>query len=213
MASVRHLGLFPFCVNNFTGWSKEAAFAAFWRVKSWVVTSSSGNEYVPPSGLILKYKAISENNGASISVPDLDETSLVCSGGGIEFRNVWLAETFIFGEETYDLYEVLTLGVYSDGARAQMSVYQSINEIGGGVNFESDEGSLGSLAGSCVVRFNDAVGNQQTVEFPLYNRFAEETGTLNLEIDAEEYWGYDPGDGNGPIYSDTTGKQLRSFPN
>lgn len=34
--------------------------------------------------------------------------------------------------------------------------------------------------------------------------------TMNIE--AVEYWPYDPEDGNGPIYDSTTGAQLRPFP-
>jgi hypothetical protein len=33
-----------------------------------------------------------------------------------------------------------------------------------------------------------------------------------LEIEAVEYWPYDPGDGGGPIYDKDTGAQLRAFP-
>lgn len=36
------------------------------------------------------------------------------------------------------------------------------------------------------------------------------TGTINIE--ATEYWPYDPNDGGGPIYDSTTGAQLRPFP-
>lgn len=35
--------------------------------------------------------------------------------------------------------------------------------------------------------------------------------TGSVEIRAEEYWPYDPGDGGGPIYDSVTGEQLRSF--
>ena len=33
-----------------------------------------------------------------------------------------------------------------------------------------------------------------------------------LEIEADSYWEYDPGDGGGPIYDKDTGAQLRAFP-
>lgn len=39
------------------------------------------------------------------------------------------------------------------------------------------------------------------------------TETLtNLRIEPSEFWEYDPGDGLGPIYDKTTGRQLRAFP-
>ena len=35
---------------------------------------------------------------------------------------------------------------------------------------------------------------------------------MEVVLEAIEYWPYDPGDGGGPIYDTTTGKQLRPFP-
>ena len=35
---------------------------------------------------------------------------------------------------------------------------------------------------------------------------------MDVAITAIEYWPYDPNDGGGPIYSTTTGAQLRDFP-
>jgi hypothetical protein len=35
---------------------------------------------------------------------------------------------------------------------------------------------------------------------------------MNVSVNAIEYWPYDPGDGDGPIYDSATGEQLRPFP-
>lgn len=37
-------------------------------------------------------------------------------------------------------------------------------------------------------------------------------GNSYLRMQPAEYWPYDPGDGEGPIYDKDTGRQLRAFP-
>jgi hypothetical protein len=49
---------------------------------------------------------------------------------------------------------------------------------------------------------------------PIYavNELGDGSLSISISLVAEEYWPYDPGDGEGPIYDSATGAQLRAFP-
>lgn len=53
----------------------------------------------------------------------------------------------------------------------------------------------------------------QSFTTPFYARNSTGGGSLSISgsLVAEEYWPYDPEDGDGPIYDSTTGAQLREF--
>jgi hypothetical protein len=54
----------------------------------------------------------------------------------------------------------------------------------------------------------------QTFSSPIFaiNNRGGNVMDINVTLEAEEYWPYDPGDGGGPIYDSATGEQLRPFP-
>ena len=56
------------------------------------------------------------------------------------------------------------------------------------------------------------LGQNFTAPFYANNTLGSNDLTISASLAAEEYWPYDPNDGGGPIYSSTTGTQLRDFP-
>ena len=56
------------------------------------------------------------------------------------------------------------------------------------------------------------LGQNFTTPFYANNTLGSTDLTISASLVAEEYWTYDPNDGGGPIYSTTTGAQLRDFP-
>jgi hypothetical protein len=61
------------------------------------------------------------------------------------------------------------------------------------------------------------LGQTFSTEIYAYNSRSTVAGfannlSISVDLEATEYWPYDPGDGGGPIYDSATGVQLRAFP-
>lgn len=73
--------------------------------------------------------------------------------------------------------------------------------------FEGNTGSYGIFTYSLL---------GQVFEVPLFARNFlvgnDNSLSISASLEAIEYYAYDPGDGDGPIYDSVTGEQLRSFP-
>jgi hypothetical protein len=209
MASVRHIGLFPFCILNpandpnssFKQMEMSIGLGLYfwWRVKTWTVDSASliilpgEDDPGDPSPVVI------ETGEMTIELPTggiSSEKELVCPkqkqfGVGNSFDQIAVTlRIFPSANESGDL-----IKMHIDvRASLQTTTY-----------FYGDGGTIGpNEVGTCTITIQG-----QSVTFPIGGDFA---GTGSLAISATEYWPYDPGDGGGPIYDSATGAQLRSFP-
>jgi len=207
MATVRHLGLLPFCIRPAGTYddlvsmevSQDLALSLWWRVKKWNVDSASltiisdegsPSEITMPTGQM------------SLELPEdglASEKNLVCP----------YTRQFGVGPGGPGPGDVgIRLRIFARAQRGSgdsISMEVDVNAIGGTVQwFLGDGGAVENEIGTCTL--TSAAGSKQ---FALGSDF---NGTASVEISAVEYWPYDPGDGGGPIYDTATGQQLRSFP-
>ena len=138
MASVRHIGLFPFCISDLNGLSPEVATAVFWRVKSWRVSSVSSNleGFEPPVGLILEPR---------LSSAVEDEKGLVCKTF-MEYEG-----DFSTGDPMGIPLESLLIAIGSYEQKFGISVGTGVSEIVGSLGaLTGGETGDGSLAGTAT---------------------------------------------------------------
>ena len=213
MASVRHINLFPFCVEptdnpNFTremAVSRDLALSFWWRVKNWQVDLAELTvipeddppySYSMPTGEMTMVTPPAIPDG--INPPLESEKNLVCKlnrqfdvGGADPFNDVGIRMRIRPGAAQSDELIKMEVDVFAN-LYTQVLFYANGSSI---VPNEIGTGSIETEAG--------------IVTFPIGSDF---NGSALLEISAEEYWPYDPNDGGGPIYDSTTGAQLRGFP-
>jgi hypothetical protein len=192
MASVRHLGLFPFCAlenddpvgantHYPIGVNIETAMRWYWRVKTWSVNGSIT-------------KVTTSTITGDLSVQAGSEKVLVCEGGLFDQIN---------DDGTSVAILFFTSVVKRDGLYYPELVAEFQGAAGGPILHTLEDG-----AGTSPVS-----GNFFTFDGIAVPSFLGNGGTAAfLNIEAQEYWPYDPGDGLGPIYNATTGEQLRQFP-
>ena len=215
MATVRHLGYFPFCLPlsnpvdtepNFGYANLASAIAFFWRVKKfkWSATLSDG---VSNSALC---------SSTFTRIAD-SEKNLVCfdqySNNGL--ADYYTVDNTIDGPYDYDGFMAINsrfVWIKKEGnsTEQQVKVYFSIG-------FEGSSAAL--RHGWRVVVAEPEIGeaSAELVEYKfgkkllnLWTNTGEEFAEPTFEV--LEYWPYDPEDGLGPIYDSTTGAQLRPFP-
>jgi hypothetical protein len=213
MATVRHLGLLPFCfsfsevpevIATFgvstpypIGLDVKTLLRWYWLVKRWTVSASltgTGFRGVPISTSL----EVTFFNGNNYSPELTTEKQLVCRrnvvypgdtepGEGIPFSLLMFDEGVQKVDEVY--YPSLSLG-YTNGAGF---IGTSLVEPG-------------SVSGGTIIM------DGLTLPSWLYGQFAPITSG-SITVTPSEYWPYDPLDGKGPIYDSVTGAQLRGFPN
>ena len=208
MASVRHLGLFPFCILDPANdpnsslvqmeMSVDLGLYFWWRVKKWTVDSASldvipGEDDPGGGGPIFI-----ETGEMTIGLPAegiSSEKELVCP----KQRQFGVGDTF-------DQVGV-TLRIFPSANQSGNLIKMDIDvraSIQTTTYFYGNGGAVGpNEVGTCIITVQD-----QNLTFPIGGDFA---GTGSLAISATEYWPYDPGDGLGPIYDSATGSQLREF--
>lgn len=202
MATVRHLGLFPFCsaaAKPPLELSLEDALAMWWRVKRWQVKNStiSGSSTDPIAGELLPTVD-----------PPANESGLVCSKYVREYVLAYVFDSTAPFESLLRLSLEPFITTEDKKAWVTLSITDAITEIGGTGAATGGESGDGSPAGTARLFI---LGRQYLV--PMFNRFAGGTVTCDITIEPLEYWPFDPGDGGGPIYDSATGQQLRAFPN
>lgn len=200
MATVRHIGYYPksleLCyVQSIDDVSAHLPFTStleellsfYWRVKRWrISTVGDGIEGdADPQPFSYDYSVV--------SVPAESEKHLVCGqnilgwtyDNGAPANNddsLWVYEQQTALVGNYPFFGVRASGVLSYDGGADYEVVGSVY--------------FGSRSWPCYgIRIAEYYVN-----------------SADITISAEEYWPYDPGDGGGPIYSSTTGSQLRAFP-
>jgi hypothetical protein len=189
MATLRHLGLFPFCViekdpqetvfpNIYSvGLNLETTLDLFWRIKKWRVEV----------GVVSGFSDIATVDARpSVTL----ESSLVCAGE-IDITQFNTAFDPGSGEDAWGFFlfsqtapEILPPLLFYDNIYypAIISVFGA--DIGDAVTWDQNDKSLSLVA----------------------------SGSNFLKAQPEKWWPYDPGDGGGPIYDEDTGAQIRDMP-
>ena len=203
MASVRHLGLFPFaCVEQapvlspeipdlYQPMSLEQLMALFWIVKVWRASVTSGG--VPPF--------TGQANLSRLQYTINKETDLICVGADNPF--VFTSYDPVWGGGSF------TLGGIVDGESGTIkrtgAIYYPVFSAGAS-DFDIYTAGLYSLPLTGTTTLD--LGAFGTLEWGAYGG----TSPVTIEIKAIEFWPYDPNDGLGPIYNSATGAQIRTFP-
>jgi hypothetical protein len=221
MATVRHLGLFPFCftIKESATFStendiKEKAVPMWWRVKEWRLESTVTARSLKPNPATGQF--VEQTNSATdfFDVQILhglqSEKNLVCLIPFFSnvFQHFFTAATDFdtIGLDDID-YEALTLIV---GPEFEFYLAND-NRYGAGTQQPGED--VGSLSVNYAeISFSAPMYKEEKYEpedgFNIATEVVGYTGSLT----AIEYWPYDPEDGGGPIYDSATGAQLRDFP-
>jgi hypothetical protein len=136
--------------------------------------------------------------------------SAIASGGsqsGVAGTGIFAEYTFFIGGGTPAFYRLDTEGNVSQVSTPFTFQVNTTRWKIRAVPFVGNTGSYGTLTYSLL---------GQTFTAPLYARNSlvgnDNTLSISASLTAAEYWPYDPGDGDGPIYDSATGEQLRGFP-
>jgi hypothetical protein len=209
MATVRHLGLFPWCVPTveenlaYSFWPGPVELATalkwYWRVKKWrFIGEATDGSVTVSQNQIITNNASYELGEFSVEQPTT-EKGLVCDYGTRAIYNDGQDDEF--GLYLYDEIADPRAIRYND------ETYPSV------IAFIWVDGILFSTASIP----NAAAFGLATIDGTAFNlTTGDETVTpgfsASITITPEEYWPYDPGDGLGPIYDSATGAQLRPLP-
>ncbi|NBW13477.1 MAG: hypothetical protein EBR82_36275 [Caulobacteraceae bacterium] len=218
MANVRHLGLFPWCLNADEQFFKGSdisskAVPMWWRVKKWKLES----EYTAKSNL-------QETNYAEIKFFDITTlTKQIVVDDEIQIVTLYSAETdlvcggVIYDEESKQSYRVgadhlfpFSMPLLNTDTYVKLGPKFDFQVLGDDINGATVAGD-GQILGNLALNY---CGLSFSIPLKLLGNFGglSELTSINCTLEAVEYWRYDPGDGLGPIYDSQTGKQLRTFP-
>lgn len=208
MATVKHLGLFPFCFDPDQSYFKtkkdllNIAVPMWWRVKRWTLQHTR---------VILSGDEITTHNYTDI----LDVTNTlyaVENNIAIETELDFVCLDRGWGEVGNHLWRV------SGGADSVIwlgpNFYILIDDddmVG------ADTASDANPKAGEITLTMDILGVSKIIS--LYYTYVPYIGgfidllSVSGTLEPLEWWEYDPNDGKGPIYDKDTGKQLRAFPN
>jgi hypothetical protein len=204
MASVRHLGLFPWCVNEEISYFKgtdiaEYAVPMWWRVKRWSLETT----YTIFAGFADPPVSETYSSSNIFNIPSVyqSETDLI-TAGSLPGTTIKIPSDFTFG---FVLQGFLLDGALVLGPNFAFSADAQDME---GISTSGQYGQRGSLSVSyCGLEFIAPL----KLDAPDFETLYDLTN-MDATLTATEYWPYDPGDGKGPIYDSATGEQLRGFP-
>jgi hypothetical protein len=234
MASVRHLGLFPWCFDLATSTFNsdellEYAVPMWWRVKEWTLESTVTilTNSDPPGSTTYSSTNMLKITDLPINIATENtfekETDLVCAGvlplsflrrpNDWQFNSVDVLST---GDAGWFNYGQLRIGTSFDFALPTGSDTTGVAVADG--HFAIESGYDGPTLGLIECVFCGLSFSKEMKRQPIYldpdggpGSLAEVT-SCDFVLSATEYWPYDPGDGKGPIYDSATGAQLRGFP-
>jgi hypothetical protein len=207
----RSLNLFPFCVSTdpedsayaYIPMSLELAMAAYWRVKNWQVAAASFFYEIDIEEDPIEFdlgaaqlEMVSPEGGIA------SEESLVC---GVSRQFSYDSDPSTEGYSPF-----CTFSLFPDARQAgSLVALAMVFRLGTSQAAETQISNPGDGAhiGDGILEF---LGEQ--VPFPMYENVFTNVSGLDFKISAAEYWPYDPGDGDGPIYDPVTGAQLRPIP-
>ena len=204
MASVRHLGLFPWCVNEEISYFKgtdiaEYAVPMWWRVKRWSLETT----YTIFAGFADPPVSETYSSSNIFNIPSVyqSETDLI-TAGSLPGTTIKIPSDFTFG---FVIQGFLLDGGLVLGPNFAFSADAQDME---GISTSGQYGQRGSLSVSyCGLEFIAPL----KLDAPDFETLYDLTN-MDATLTATEYWPYDPGDGKGPIYDSETGEQLRGFP-
>lgn len=204
MSSVRHIGAFPFCPQPYSSTGDDSerwpapidlpvAMEWYWRVKKWKIVA----EYTYDDGGGTTQSGTHEGY---ITVPEADERDLVCE------RTAGLSYEYSGGDFEYIAVNFLTpvsagYEVTTDGSLFRPQFDASLYGT-------ADRGILSTISATGL-----SSGGAVTLDgIDVDSYVSIYTTSASIVVTPEEYWPYDPGDGDGPIYDTGTGEQLRDMP-
>jgi hypothetical protein len=214
MASVRHLGLFPWCFDPTTSFfSKEDllkyAVPMWWRVKEWTLDATADvlANSDPPStetysdSFVFRITDYPLRAG-SASTFQTEKDLVIAGKAGTSLGTLGPAYDWSFDALLGDFALELTLTIGPNFEfRAFSGDTPPVATNGGGAQ-------VGSITSNfCGLSFSAPIKRVLPFVDSLYV-----ITSLDATLTATEYWPYDPGDDDGPIYNSTTGAQLRGFP-
>jgi hypothetical protein len=243
MASVRHLGLFPFCVVDASKRKTNSgnpiplgdgtlyplqipiseAILWYWRIKKWKIEASITYQSGPNGAIetVSDDKTIISHADGFENVP-LNEKFLVCpketnldTAGNLDSVQFVLFSLIVGAVGTNDPFTKERI-FHNDETEFLKNVWPSL------FIYASYFGGLyvSSIVVGNVNSESSKRGGLITIETRenLYtvDSYVPDTAEFvdgEIKITATEYWPYDPQDGLGPIYDKDTGAQLRPFPN
>lgn len=221
MAAVRHLGLFPWCVDQDTSFFKgqdlkSKAVPIWWRVKKWDFAVSG--EYLVFGLDSDSFSDTDVFDVTELTIRDGHEETFAKEQDLIRAGVFFSSEAFpVFNQATQQFDYVNTVRlprdhVFATDAGPMVDSFVKIGPHFECLFFGDDLFSVSTSGGEGVgpVGSFSVSMNELTFVVPLYAN--EDVTEFNSSITATEYWPYDPGDGMGPIYDTSTGQQLRPFP-
>jgi hypothetical protein len=216
MAAVRHLGLFPWCVDpalTFFGTEdaiREKAVPMWWRVKEWKLeaTASVLANSDPPSTETYSDSFVFKITDIPLRLLSTStfqtETDLVVAGkagsglGGLGPAYDWSFDALL-GDPEENIVLELSLTI---GPNFEFSAFGAdTRSVSSNGKFEE----IGSITSNfCGVSFSAPLKYNFAYHESLYVITSFES-----TLTATEYWEYDPNDGRGPIYNSSTGAKIR----
>ena len=218
MAAVRHLGLFPWCVDpasTFFGTEdaiREKAVPMWWRVKEWTLeaTWSVLANSDPPSTETYSDTLVFRITDLTINFfPTTDkfqtETDLVVAGKlGVPFLSGlgspydWSFHALLGNPEV----EIALETSLTIGPLFELSLFASDTPR---VTTNGDGAQVGSITSNfCGLSFSAPIKRVLPFVESLYV-----ITSFECTLTATKYWEYDPNDGGGPIYDSSTGDKIR----
>ena len=208
MATVRHLGLLPFCLSFSAasggygsgtlgtsspypiGLNAETLLRWYWRVKRWTLSATLTGTGFGGTPISTSFEDTFFNGNAYISELTT-EKQLVCERG-----------VYYPG----DIESPAIFQMFGEGVQKAEELYYPSLSFGytNGAGFIGTSLVPGSVSGGTIIM------DGLTLPSWLFGQFAPITSG-SITITPAEYWPYDPNDGGGPIYSSSTGAQLRDF--
>jgi hypothetical protein len=209
MATVRHLGLFPFCILDPANdpnsslvqmeMSVDLGLYFWWRVKKWTVDSAS-LDVIPGED--------DPGGGGPIFI-ETGEMTIELPAGGISSEKELVCpkqRQFVVGNSFSQV--AVTLRIFPRANQSGDLIKMDI-DVRASIQTTTYFYGNGGEAAPHIVGTGTITVQDRNLIFPIGGDFE---GTGSLAISATEYWPYDPGDGGGPIYDSVTGAQLRGFP-
>jgi hypothetical protein len=210
MASVRHLGLFPFCIVNEypedisaevfpIGVELERVIKWFWRVKKWKAVytiDDYSNEVIFWNNSVSTFVLNPGGDNYWETLNPESEKDLVCKKR--TNYNIYFTDSAPLGFSSFAFH------MFGSVVR-QGDLYYPVFDC------NAFYGTNGIVTNSAIF-FGDLIPINIDFDGITVPAFLLNTDSGSLSISIHEYWPYDPGDGGGPIYNSATGAQLRAFP-
>jgi hypothetical protein len=214
MASIRHLGLFPWCFDPATSFFSKAdllkyAVPMWWRVKEWTLDATAdilANSDPPAtdtySGTFVFRITDYPLTVLSTATFQTEKDLVIAGKAGTSFGTFGPAYDWSFDALLGDFAVELTLTI---GPNFEFRAFSGDTPP---IATNGDGAQVGSITSNfCGLSFSAPIKRILPFYDSLYV-FENFKSTLT----ATEYWPYNPNDGGGPIYDSATGTQLRGFP-